>query len=234
MYHVLEHLPRPVEVLKKLHSIAKTSTRLVIEVPILENGKTNDINSFFSIQHMTHFSRNSLCSCLAIAGWEIIKDYETADYNGYRVLASRVVQQSVDKIRTVCFQKDWAELNANLAFRYMAILEVEKVIQQMQKCEKIVIWGGGAHTEYLYHVTSLFHAHHSNLFIIVDKDPIKHGKTWRGIYIYDSSILTKLDWSSTILIISSYSGQASIVDSLEQLDVPDDKIVRLYKTVNRY
>mgnify|MGYP000380287711 CR=1 FL=1 len=37
MFHVLEHLPRPVEVLRKLRSIAEVSTRLVVEVPVLEN-----------------------------------------------------------------------------------------------------------------------------------------------------------------------------------------------------
>lgn len=60
MFHVLEHLPRPVEVLKRLASMSSSSTGLVVEVPILENGITNDISSFFSIQHMTHFSKQSL------------------------------------------------------------------------------------------------------------------------------------------------------------------------------
>ena len=73
MYHVLEHLSRPVEVLKKLHSISKPSTKIVVEVPIIEDGNTNDINGFFSIQHTTHFSSNSLLNCLAVAGWEVKK-----------------------------------------------------------------------------------------------------------------------------------------------------------------
>ena len=87
MFHVLEHLPRPVAVLKKLHSISSKSTKLVVEVPILENGQTNDINGFFSAQHLTHFSRQSLHNCLALSGWKIIDWLEQSDYNGCRVLA---------------------------------------------------------------------------------------------------------------------------------------------------
>ena len=42
MFMVLEHLPRPVKVLKKLRDISSSTTRMVVEVPILERGKTND------------------------------------------------------------------------------------------------------------------------------------------------------------------------------------------------
>jgi len=71
MFHVLEHLPRPVEALKKLRSISHDETYLIIEVPIIENGLTNDINGFFSIHHITHFSRRSLTNCINKAGWVI-------------------------------------------------------------------------------------------------------------------------------------------------------------------
>ena len=88
MYHVLEHLPRPVEVLKRLRVISSSNTKLVIEVPVLDNGNTNDIHGFFTTQHTTHFSRNSLQNCLLAAGWQIIEEFQTTDYNGFRVLCT--------------------------------------------------------------------------------------------------------------------------------------------------
>jgi len=233
MYHVLEHLPRPVEVLRKLHSIAETSTRLVIEIPILENGKTNDINGFFSIQHTTHFSRNSLRNCLAQAGWEIEQHYETLDYKAYRVLASPKLGTTLEP-SLKCVQEDWVALNDSLAAWHSALGDVEKIIQKIPECNRFVIWGGGAHTEFLYQVTSLFHAHRQSEFVIVDSDPIKHGKTWRGIPIYDPFRIKALDWSSTNLLISSYASQETIFEAAVKLNVPATNITRLYKTIRRY
>ena len=91
-----------------------------------------------------------------------------------------------------------------------------------------------AHIEFIYNTTSFFHTHHLADFIIVDSDPIKHGKTWRGIPIYDLSILKELDWSSTNLLISSYGGQESIAEAADSCNVPEKNIIRLYNTIRRY
>ena len=60
LFHVLEHLPRPAKVLAKLRALAHEGTRLVLEVPVLELGATNDINGFLTVSHLTHFSRAGL------------------------------------------------------------------------------------------------------------------------------------------------------------------------------
>lgn len=235
MYHVLEHLPRPIEVLKKLRSISKPSTKIVVEVPIIENGNTNDINSFFSVQHTTHFSENSLFNCFALAGWKIVKKYKTSDYNGYRIVASPSPQ--LDKDSNIVLKqekKEWSNLNSSLLSWYKAIEVVENIVQDIPKYNRFVIWGGGAHTEFFYQKTSFFHIHHQSEFIIIDADPVKHGKTWRGIPIYAPSIIKKLDWSSTGLIVSSYGGQESIINEASELGVPGINITRLYKEIRQY
>jgi SAM-dependent methyltransferase len=233
MFHVLEHLPRPVEVLRKLRSIAEESTRLVVEVPILENGKTNDINGFFSIQHTTHFSSNSLRNCLALAGWKVEKQYQTKDYNGCRILASPQLEARTDYPLNFV-PEDCIDLNDNIAGWYRAIGSVENVIKKIPNCDRFVIWGGGAHTEFLYQTTSLFHTHRQKEFVIIDSDSIKHGHTWRGIPIFDPSIIMELDWSSTNLLVSSYGGQESIIEHANKLNVPASNIIRFYETVIRY
>lgn len=233
MYHVLEHLPRPVEVLKKLRSISKPSTKIVIEVPIIEDGNTNDINGFFSIQHTTHFSANSLHNCLTQAGWEISKTHKTTDYNGYRIIAS-IISESVDGATLTRDKKDWLSLNSSLSSWYDAIGFVENIVQNIKKMNRFIIWGGGAHAEYLYQTTSFFHIYNNSDFIIIDSDPIKHGKTWRGLSVYEPSILEKIDWSNISLIISSYGGQESIAEEANKIGVPDACIIKLYKTIRRY
>ena len=83
-------------------------------------------------------------------------------------------------------------------------------------------------------MTSFFHIHAQSDFIIVDSDPVKHGKTWRGLPIYKPSIIKDLDWANTNLIISSYGGQESIAEEANKLGVSNDKITKLYKTIRSY
>lgn len=233
MFHVLEHLPYPLEVLKSLHAISDKSTKLIIEVPIIENGNTNNIHGFFSIQHTTHFSKNSLSDCLRNSGWETTFTYEVEKYNGYRVIArkSHLHKQETNFIEK---QSDWINLNSSLLSWRSAIAATEKTIQLLPSFENYIIWGGGAHTEYLYQLTSLFHLRRESRFIIVDSDPVKLGKSWRGINIHSPQVLSKVNWENTALIISSYASQESIADFIYKKNLPRENIFKLYDVIKRY
>src|SRR5258708_12525656 len=87
MLHVLEHLPRPVLALKNLRANSHPDTVLVVEVPLLELGLTNDVNGYFSVHHLTHFSKQSFVNCLHAAGWEVKEVDEKPDYNGFAAFA---------------------------------------------------------------------------------------------------------------------------------------------------
>jgi len=230
MFHVLEHLPDPIAALRKLRSIAHPSSRIVVEVPILEKGITNDINGFFSVQHITHFSRCSLQNCLTQAGWKIIEWYEQADYNGCRILAEP--SEYSDSI--IGDEKDVKLLYAYLAKWYKALAVVNDKLSETEDIVRCVIWGGGAHTEFLYQTTSFFQANPDREYAIVDSDSLKQGKTWRGIKIYHPSVLKKIDWSQTWLVVSSYGSQEAIVCAARELDVPATRILKLYDEVHVY
>jgi len=233
MFHVLEHLPRPVQVLKKLAAISTEDTNLVVEVPILENGKTNDINGFFSVQHMTHFTRASLKNALRLGGWMVLEQQEQPGYNGCRVLAKKLPAGEPVGL-DVALAKDWEALTAYFVAWYSAINHVQSRIRAMPSEEKTVIWGGGAHTEFLYHTTTLFSTDSQHQFLIVDSDTLKHGKTWRGITISSPDILRGADWGNMNLLVSSYGGQSSIVAAARGLCVPRENIVQIYDEVHRY
>ena len=230
MFHVLEHLPRPVAVLRNLRSMAHAGTRLIVEVPILENGTTSDINGFFSVQHMTHFSRTSLQNCLASAGWEVEESLEQKDYNGFRTVSMPIEPD--------------AELRhdgnaTGLLHRYLsnwhsAIGNVERRLCALSDCERCILWGGGLHTEFMYHVTSFFQSPPGREYAIVDSDPMKHGRSWRGITIYQPDVLVQLDWSRERLLISSYSSQPGIFAAATKLGVPPERIVTLYNEIRIY
>lgn len=94
--------------------------------------------------------------------------------------------------------------------------------------------GGGAHTEFLYQTTSLFHNRRDRQYAIVDGDPIKKGKSWRGLEIYSPDALRELIWSDEYLLISSYSGQLGIVNATVELGIPHQRVVMLYKDFRVY
>ena len=230
MFHVLEHLPSPVRVLRKLRSVCHPESRLLVEVPVLENGITNDINGFLSVQHMTHFSRRSLKNCLALAGWDVAEWVEMPDYNGCRVLARPGAQ-----VATVCGDaNDMGHLQRYLAGWYQAVGSAGERLGAASAESSCVIWGGGAHTEFVYHVTPFFHSNPGRRYLIVDSDPLKQGRTWRGIPIADPSALREVDWSGNALIVSSYGSQATIVKAAGQLGVPSKRIITLYDGLRVY
>lgn len=229
MFHVLEHLPDPVGVLKNLRANAQSSTRLVVEVPIIENGITNDINGFFSVQHMTHFSRSSLANCLVRSGWQIEKIFEHPNYNGCRVLATpgKIVKEVNGN------RGDIDRLYQYLTAWYKAVENVNSKLNKIEGDLQCVIWGAGLHTEFLYQLTILFYNKETR-FIIVDSDPMKQGKTWRGLQVYHPDKLALVNWANAMLVVSSYGSQKVIVENCKELDVPEERIVNLYDEIRVY
>lgn len=229
MFHVLEHLPDPVATLANLRALASPTTRLVVEVPILENGFTNDINGFFSVQHMTHFSRRSLANTLARAGWSIEAQLEQPDYNGCRVLcrpttvAATVTGEEQDRTLLAAYIKHHQE----------AVKSVQDRVTSLEDADRVLIWGGGMHTEFLYQLTNLFRVP-GRQFVIIDSDPLKQGKSWRGIAICSADILRSNAWGEIPLVISSYGGQPAIAHAAMQANYQPQAIIRLYQSVNVY
>jgi hypothetical protein len=230
MFHVLEHLADPFAVLGHLRSISHHETRLVIEVPVLEHGKTNDINGFLSVQHMTHFSLQSLGQVLSRAGWQILERHQLPDYNGQRVLAkpgevsAAVIGNVTDRSTLLEYFEHW----------YSNLAVVSRVIESWPKTSRAVIWGGGVHTELMYQTTPFFHQDPERAFVIVDSDPLKRGKSWRGLSIHAPDILESISWDDCRLIISSYGSQERIAQAAEKLGVPHSAVDRLYDRLRGY
>lgn len=227
MYHVLEHLPNPLKTLQNLYKLSNQKTKLVVEVPIIENGNTNDINGFFSVQHLTHFSRNSLKNILAISGWNILVWLEQKDYNGCRVL----VEKTSDISNLLSYSnKEYSNVYNYLSFWYASLEKVENILSQLDT-KKCIIWGGGMHLEFIYQVTSLFK--NEIEFIIVDSDKNKQNKKWRGITIYSPDILETLN-DDIPLVISSYGGQSSIEKAAMNIGIKQNNIIKLYDYLRVY
>jgi ubiquinone/menaquinone biosynthesis C-methylase UbiE len=224
MFHVLEHLRNPLATLRRLHLISTSTTQLVVEVPVIEEATSADIVGFLTPQHLTHFSKSTLHSMLAIAGWNITECFQPENYNGYRIVAQKgpaqknIVQNIADKQCLAVFLSN--EYNAHDALEK----RICKLIHKEHK--KIVIWGAGQHTEAMYHKTSIFSACRDFEYIIVDSDPLKHNSSWRGIWCFSPNILPYIK-DDYLLIISSYSSVPSILNAIKELSL-GGKIGTLY------
>lgn len=230
MFHVLEHLANPLDVLRHLRLISHNQTKLVVEVPVVEHGKTNDINGFLSAQHMTHFSIRSLENVLNRAGWVVIEACQMSEYNGHRVLAkpSEVVEKVIGNVNDKITMSDYfSHWHGNLA-------AISRRLQSWDDVPRMVIWGGGMHTEFLYQVTSLFQQDAQREYIIVDSDPLKQGRSWRGVPIFHPNVLKDLSWEKCRLVISSYGSQEVILLAAQSLQVPRDRIGCLYDQIDAY
>ncbi len=229
MLHVLEHLGRPAAALRNLRKISHAKTQLVLEVPVMELGFTNDINGSFPPLHLTHFTRASLRNCMTGGGWKIQQAEELTEYNGYRVIATPIPENSA----APTMEKDehaYQLLASHLERWYQAQGEVEKRISQFSACSNYVLWGSGFHTETLYQLTSLFRRKERR-FLLVDLDPLKQSRTWRGITVHTPDVLKDVDWRDACFIPSSYQHHEAMRTSAIALGVPEGRIIRLYESV---
>ena len=91
------------------------------------------------------------------------------------------------------------------------------------------------HLEILYHVTNFFEKNFNKKFIILDGDPLKIGRTWRGIKIYNPKIISSFpDLKKSTFIISSYPYQPEIEFFLKSSGVKKQNIFKFYEKIKRY
>jgi hypothetical protein len=230
MLHVLEHLPRPLAALTQLRALAHAGTRLVIEVPVLESAETNDVNGFLTAQHLTHFSRRSFSNALTRTGWQPLDAFDARDYNGRRIVAAPAA--AADAVSGD--PSDVTKLYAYLASWYEALAAVNRRCARLDGIDRCVVWGGGFHTELLYHLTVLFRQHPAREYRVVDADPLKQGKSWRGIPIGAPQSVREVDWRGTALLVSSYGSQEAIARDALALGVPPERLVLMYDSSRVY
>ncbi len=230
MFHVLEHLPRPVPILTALRNASHSNSRLVVEVPVLEGRPTNDLLGLFTIQHTTHFSRRSLANCMARGGWRIAEWLHQPDYNGDRVLCEPTEPETV----VAGDPQDTSRVREVLIRWHEAAVAVARASAPLAEADRCLIWGGGAHVEHLYAATPFFQSRRGREYVIVDSDETKQGRTWRGIDIHSSEALADPSAARVPLLVSSYGSQPEIVRAATERGVEPERIVTLYESVSTY
>ena len=229
MYHVLEHLVNPKQVLINLSELANPNASLVVEVPILESGMTNDINGFFAPLHLTHFSASTLAKMLNESGWIVEEEIYLSSYNGYRVVAKPGKRLDLDSK----LSNDIKSLELYLSHDHKNSIEINRRLRFLETFSTIIIWGAGIHLELLFQKCE-YMANSKKKYLIVDSDPRKWGTSWRGINIMDPTSIIWEETKDSALLIANYSAQNEIYASAISLGVPAERILRLYENIVSY
>jgi hypothetical protein len=220
-----------VPILTRLREAAHANSRLVVEVPVLEGGPSNDLVGFFTVQHTTHFSRRSLANCLARGGWRIVEWLHQPDYNGTRVLC----EPAAPGTEPVGDPQDAIGVREALAHWHTAAIHVTRATAPLAEAQRCVVWGGGMHLEYLYAATPFFQARPQREYVILDGDKGKQGTTWRGIDIHaPAQALADPDAAGMPLLVSTYGSQPEVARAAAELGVDSQRIVTLYEHVSVY
>ncbi len=230
LFHLLEHLSDPLEFLRTLKQRTGATTRLLIEVPILDRAiETHgpDICGFFSIPHRSHFSRQTLNRMLVEAGWQV-EHASDLEGNGFRVLVSQKISEGSSEIDSVEVVAEKQLALTYVQCRQSSIGNVQKIIDALPCEGKFLIWGAGHHTEFLVQQTSLFLGNRQ--FLIVDNDPLKFGLRLHGIPILEPAMINSEHWHSGefTVVISSYCWQEAIAQDLDRLGIDPSQVIKCY------
>lgn len=232
MFHVIEHVRNPKKVLANLASISRPSTLLCLETPVIENTVLDDIHGFFSPQHLTHFSRESLHRLISDSEWQILAWEEIEGYNGTRVLLEIEGGSNPEHAAEVP-QSEESETELHLNYMSSWLRKVSEVEVRLREVPpgNLAIWGAGMHSEILFHLTSFGQLIEGAT--LLDSDPQKIGKFWRGLEIKDPRQVPTLE-NFDCLIVSSYGNQDEIVIDALSLGLRENAILRLYDEVHVY
>jgi 2-polyprenyl-3-methyl-5-hydroxy-6-metoxy-1,4-benzoquinol methylase len=136
LFHVFEHMAKPLEVMKKLHSSIKEGGYLFIEVPNILQADASPHNIYFKA-HLFYYSKFTL-ACAASQYFDVVK---VEDQGNLKILFKKKVQPS-DNISSVqsdqieysqnrIKQKGWFEYLMNGKGIVKPLLRIDRVVTEL-------------------------------------------------------------------------------------------------------
>jgi len=224
--HVLEHLYLPKETLQKIYHHTLDGGYLFVEIPCFKDADKFP-NGYFSFEHIQFFSENLISDLL--------------NQTGFDILAKRHIFHEYPIISLVCkkrnsVSKSYISNSTEYENNYSLVLNhlmkenqtwskiKSELHSKLNSKDRIFLWGAGIHTSKLFFHTKLLDSF--KITRIIDNDPQKHGLKFLNIEISDPQ---KIDFKKgDQIIISSYSSENEIFDSIKNLVSKGVTIFKLY------
>jgi len=236
-FSALEHFHDINIALDTMTRLLKPGGGLCVEVPDTMK-PTPQIAEFFTFEHMSHFTKDTLALFLKGYGFDDIVFDDTVSDARLRIFTRKdgAVKPlckagiaAIDKnIMGVARQKLISEINKYTKGKR----DIEKHIKERlasvilrwnRQGKKVAIYGAGAHTRYLLNLFDLS----ENVNAILDSDPKKHGKHFLRWTIFDESLLGSGQIDA--VIISSKAFEDEIYERISKYSITQGvEIVRCY------
>ena len=208
----LEHYYNPDTVLNKFKQLLVLDGILILEIPDTLNPKAQ-LAEFFSFEHLSHFTKDSLTRILNFYNFDIIEFDKNVSIPNIRVAARKknnTIYKKVKKSEKLIIKDTF---NKYIETKKSEINRLGKVIYPIiEDCKinkkKILIYGAGDHTIHLFEHFKI----ENYVTKYVDSDPKKWGKKFRGKKIIKPSEIKNETLAN--IIISSHDYETEIFNTI--------------------
>jgi SAM-dependent methyltransferase len=229
--HVLEHLPRPLDDLKLIRRMLSESGVIYIEVPDVADIPPG-MYHYFHHEHLTYFSSETLESCLARAGFEVVvlerfPGYDAGSGFAYpvlRVLAKRG-KPAAPRLHPQQPDEVWRIFMANEARVLREYLEPAKAKLDAASAagKRLAIFGAGPHT---VDVLGRLEPVKYPWIVAFDNHPGKAGKSICGIPIVAPS--PEAFAGVDTVLVSSHEFEPEMIEQMRRIAGERLEIIPLY------
>lgn len=214
--HVLEHVSRPVEVIRQMSAILKPGGLLFVEVP-----NTLDLNMFYDVllfEHLYHFQPATLAWLLQREGFEIVAHDESTSYGAQRVIARKTGAAAPAAFPIV--KMDEGARRWQALWRSMNALASEGA-DRAAAGDRVAIFGAG-----MTAATWLVHSklHDAPILGLFDESPWKIGRT-----LFDRPIFPLADIAAhapAFVLLATMPNSQPIVSRKVAAALPADADIR--------
>jgi len=223
--HVLEHLFNPLDTLRKCNNMQNNGGWILIEVPLFDR-----IDCFppglLTLEHLNYFSEGTIIETATRSDYEPIfigKYYDRNEYPVITVIAKKntnvEVMKSNDYPRSYKLLSDYMN-NGKQSWKNVE----EKIKQRVKKGSSVYIYGAGIHTSQLLAFTDI--KDYLDILGLLDSSPTKWGKKIGTLNCYNKNTIDfKKD---DTIVISSYSSEDEIYNSLLELKNNNVTVIKIY------
>ena len=202
LFHTLEHLDNPVEVLKKLWGMLRDGGKIFVEVPDYCFDAENQPHYALFQMHISMFTQNTLTNCLAFSGFEqqIILRHSGVLFGVFSKATKIPVKEN--------FYRESHDF-ASLFMKSQNVMQnkIDMASAEIQDSTTAIFGGGGSTNLFLYNHPDLA----NKICFAVDNDPAK-----QGLYLFNGKIriiskeeATRLNLQSLIVIDPSHQAYLS-------------------------
>ena len=221
----LEHVENPVKIIKKMSNMLNSNGYLLIEVPDSTKPVVS-IAEFFTFEHLTHFTVETLENILAKFDIKIVVCDKNTSIPNIRVWGKKIngyskkykpiesknkLLRSLDK-----YKKTKKEFENKLESKF------KQLPNKFQDSDIIAIYGAGVHSLFLLNIINF----QNNIKYFIDGDINKQGTMFLKWKVYSPNSIEKLKikW----IIISSKDYEDEIYKNIKNYEEKGIKIIKCY------